>query len=124
MKLRTLPSSSALSRALSRALTSSTATPSTPPQCESAFPSKTVTVANFESSLAELRHHVRSSDFVAIDLEMTGVTSSPWRDSFQFDRSDVRYLKVRDSASRFAVVQFGVCPFRWDSSNQSFVAYP
>lgn len=55
---------------------------------------------------------------------MTGVTSSPWRDSFQFDRSDVRYLKVRDSASRFAVVQFGVCPFRWDSSNQSFVAYP
>ncbi|CAK8565755.1 unnamed protein product [Lathyrus sativus] len=115
--------SPALSRALSRALTSSTAA-TTPSQCESAFPLKMVTVANFEPSLAELRHHVRSSDFVSIDLEMTGVTSSPWRESFKFDRSDVRYLKIRDSASRFAVVQFGVCPFRWDSSNQSFVAYP
>ncbi|KAJ1441229.1 Ribonuclease CAF1 [Sesbania bispinosa] len=119
MKPHKLPSS-ALSRALSRALSSSTASP----QCGSAFPLKTVTTANFEPSLAELRRHVRSSDFVAIDLEMTGVTSAPWRESLEFDRSDVRYLKVRDSASRFAVVQFGVCPFRWESSNDSFVAYP
>lgn len=111
----------ALPRALSRALTTATSAASQP---GSAFPLKTVTTANFEASLAELRHHVRASDFVAIDLEMTGVTSAPWRESFEFDRSDVRYLKVRDSAQKFAVVQFGVCPFRWDPSNSSFIAYP
>ncbi|KAL5548636.1 hypothetical protein UlMin_003867 [Ulmus minor] len=112
----------ALSRALSRALISSSASPVT--ETETAFPLKQVTRSNFEPALAELRRHVGAADFVAIDLEMTGVTSAPWRESFEFDRSDVRYLKVKDSAEKFAVVQFGVCPFRWDSSKQCFVAYP
>ncbi|KAH7689053.1 Ribonuclease CAF1 protein [Dioscorea alata] len=85
---------------------------------------KKVTKANFESTLEDLRTRVREADFVAIDLEMTGVTSAPWRECFEFDRSDVRYLKVKDSAEKFAVVQFGVCPFRWDSSRGSFLAYP
>ncbi|RDX61631.1 Poly(A)-specific ribonuclease PARN, partial [Mucuna pruriens] len=126
MKPHKLPSR-LLSRALARALsstTTTTTTTTTSPQCGSAFPLKTVTTANFEPSLAELRRHLRSSDFVAIDLEMTGVTSAPWRESVEFDRSDVRYLKVRDSAAKFAVVQFGVCPFRWDPSNHSFIAHP
>ncbi|XP_057723600.1 poly(A)-specific ribonuclease PARN isoform X1 [Arachis stenosperma] len=118
---RKLSLSLSLSRALSRALTTATAAAS---QSGSAFPLKTVTTKNFEASLSELRDHVRTSDFVAIDLEMTGVTSAPWRESFEFDRSDVRYLKVRDSAHKFAVIQFGVCPFRWDSSNHYFIAYP
>lgn len=61
---------------------------------------------------------------MAVDLEMTGVTSAPWRESFDFDSSDVSYLKVKDSAGKFAVVQFGVCPFRWDSSQKSFIAHP
>lgn len=61
---------------------------------------------------------------MAVDLEMTGVTSAPWRESFEFDRSDVRYLKVKDSAEKFAVVQVGVCPFRWDSAKGSFIAHP
>ncbi|XP_072979319.1 poly(A)-specific ribonuclease PARN isoform X1 [Typha angustifolia] len=83
-----------------------------------------VTRSNFEPALDNLRVLVREADFVAIDLEMTGVTSAPWRDAFEFDRSDVRYLKVKDSAEKFAVVQFGVCPFRWDASKVSFVAHP
>ncbi|KAL2247704.1 poly(A)-specific ribonuclease PARN [Sesamum indicum] len=85
---------------------------------------KNVTKSNFEPALAELRHHVREADFVAVDLEMTGVTSAPWRESFEFDRSDIQYLKIKDSAEKFAVVQFGVCPFRWDPHSRSFVAHP
>ncbi|CAN0896836.1 Poly(A)-specific ribonuclease PARN [Linum grandiflorum] len=104
-----------LTRALSRAYSSSPTT---------SFPLKHVTKSNFESSLAELTTHVRAADFVAIDLEMTGVTSSAWRESFEFDRPDVRYLKVKDSADKFAVVQFGVSPFRWDPQRDSFVAHP
>ncbi|WOL12099.1 poly(A)-specific ribonuclease PARN [Canna indica] len=85
---------------------------------------KKVTRSNFEAALEDLRTRVRESDFVAVDIEMTGVTSAPWRDSFEFDRSDVRYLKLKDSAEKFAVVQFGVCPFRWEASQSSFVAHP
>ncbi|KAL5974364.1 hypothetical protein ACLOJK_031028 [Asimina triloba] len=83
-----------------------------------------VTRSNFESSLEDLRHHVRAADFVSFDIEMTGVTSAPWRESLEFDRSDIRYLKVKDSAEKFAIVQFGVCPFRWDGQNESFIAHP
>ncbi|KAL6553364.1 hypothetical protein OROGR_007206 [Orobanche gracilis] len=85
---------------------------------------KNVTKSNFEPTLAELRRHVREADFVSIDLEMTGITSAPWRESFEYDRFDVQYLKIKDSAEKFAVVQFGVCPFRWDSHGHSFVAHP
>ncbi|EOY12009.1 Poly(A)-specific ribonuclease PARN isoform 1 [Theobroma cacao] len=110
-----------LSRVLSRAFFSNTSTSASP---SPTFPLKHVTRSNFDSALVELRSHVRAADFVAIDLEMTGVTSAPWRESFEFDRFDIRYLKVKDSAEKFAVVQFGVCPFRWDSLKQSFIAHP
>ncbi|KAL1563012.1 poly(A)-specific ribonuclease [Salvia divinorum] len=85
---------------------------------------KNVTKSNFEPTLAELRRHVREADFVSIDLEMTGITSAPWREIFEFDRPDIQYLKVKDSAQKFAVLQFGVCPFRWDQHSTSFVAHP
>ncbi|KAG6423875.1 hypothetical protein SASPL_114280 [Salvia splendens] len=85
---------------------------------------KNVTKSNFEPALAELRRYVREADFVSIDLEMTGITSAPWREIFEFDRPDIQYLKVKDSAHKFAVVQFGVCPFRWDQHSTSFVAHP
>lgn len=103
-----------------RPLSSSTSSSS----AKTSFAIKNVTKSNFESTLAELRRHVRDADFVAIDLEMTGVTSAPWRESFEFDRFDIRYLKLKDSAEKFAIVQFGVCPFRWDSSKNSFIAHP
>ncbi|KAK6154478.1 hypothetical protein DH2020_008726 [Rehmannia glutinosa] len=76
---------------------------------------KNVTKSNFEPALAELRRHVREADFVSIDLEMTGVTSAPWRESFEFDRLDIQYLKIKDSAEKFAVVQFG------DGSSSEFL---
>ncbi|OMO83755.1 Ribonuclease CAF1 [Corchorus capsularis] len=110
-----------LSRVLPRAF-STTATNASAPS--PTFPLKHVTRSNFDSTLVELRSHVRAADFVAIDMEMTGVTSAPWRESFEFDRFDIRYLKVKDSAEKFAVLQFGVCPFHWDSLKKSFIAHP
>ncbi|KAK2999576.1 hypothetical protein RJ639_024324 [Escallonia herrerae] len=99
-------------RALSRTLTlaSTRAFCTSPPT--SNFALKNVTKSNFDAALGELRRHVRDADFVSIDLEMTGITSAPWRELFEFDRFDVRYLKVKDSAEKFAAVQFGFCPFR------------
>uniref|UniRef100_A0A453C689 Uncharacterized protein n=1 Tax=Aegilops tauschii subsp. strangulata TaxID=200361 RepID=A0A453C689_AEGTS len=85
---------------------------------------KQVTRGNLAEALEELRARVRDAAFVGIDLEMSGVTSAPWRDTFELDRADVRYLKLRDSAKRFAVLQLGVCPFRWDPAKSAFVAHP
>lgn len=80
--------------------------------------------SNFPSALEELRVLIRDAHFIAIDLEMTGVTSAPWRENFEFDTFNVRYSKLKDSAEKFAVVQFGVCPFRWDNANAQFLAHP
>jgi len=119
-KLAKIRAFSLSSSTLIRTLTTS----SSPLTLTSSFSLKNVTKSNFEQTLVDLAGHVRAADFVAVDLEMTGVTSSPWRESFEIDRHDVRYLKVKDSAEKFAVVQFGVCPFRWDPLKLSFVAHP
>uniref|UniRef100_A0A2C9WRP7 Uncharacterized protein n=1 Tax=Manihot esculenta TaxID=3983 RepID=A0A2C9WRP7_MANES len=87
-------------------------------------PLKHVTKSNFEFALSELKSHVGAADFVTIDLEMTGVTSAPWRESLEFDRFDVRYLKAKDSAEKFSIIQFSVCPFRRDDHRHSFIAHP
>ncbi|KAK1321170.1 Poly(A)-specific ribonuclease PARN [Acorus calamus] len=42
----------------------------------------------------------------------------------KFDSLDVGYLKVKDSAERFVVVHFSVCPFRWEPSKDSFIVHP
>ncbi|XP_051133629.1 poly(A)-specific ribonuclease PARN isoform X2 [Andrographis paniculata] len=94
------------------------------PPAEADVALKHVTKSNFEQALNELRGDVKHADFVSIDLEMTGITSAPWRECFNFDRPDIQYLKIKDSAEKFAVVQFGVCPFRWDSNSNAFIAYP
>ncbi|XP_057816544.1 poly(A)-specific ribonuclease PARN [Cryptomeria japonica] len=83
-----------------------------------------VTRGNFKVALEGLRGLIRDADFIAIDLEMSGLTSAPWRDSFEFDTLEVRYSKLADSARNFAVLQFGVCPFRWDSTSAHFFAHP
>ncbi|XP_047066896.1 poly(A)-specific ribonuclease PARN [Lolium rigidum] len=85
---------------------------------------KQVTRGNLSEALEELRARVRDAAFVGLDLEMSGVTSAPWRDTFELDRADVRYLKLRDSAQRFAALQLGICPFRWDPAKSAFVAHP
>ena len=90
----------------------------------SGVPVKQVTRGNLAEALDELRGRVREAAFVGLDLEMSGVTSAPWRDTFQLDRDDVRYFKLRDSAERFAALQLGVCPFRWDPAKSAFVAHP
>ena len=114
-------------RALSKTLTLASQTrslcSSTTTSSPSTFSLKNVTKSNFESVLGDLRCLVRVADFVSINLEMTGVTSAPWRESLDCDRFDVRYLKAKDSAVKFAIVQFGVCPFLWDRSKQSFVSH-
>ncbi|XP_078165665.1 polynucleotidyl transferase, ribonuclease H-like superfamily protein [Carex rostrata] len=87
---------------------------------------KQVRVDNFAASLEALRPLISQAVFVAVDAEMTGISSAPWRNFFEWDSSAVRFLKLRDSASRFTILQFGVCPFTIHPSNSGFslLAHP
>jgi poly(A)-specific ribonuclease len=126
--LRAPPSNPLLSRLLPSYSSSSSSLPSTGGVGDDAGGSevavKQVTRGNLAEALEELRARVRDAAFVGLDLEMSGVTSAPWRDTIELDRADVRYLKLRDSAQRFAALQLGVCPFRWDPDKSAFVAHP
>lgn len=99
----------------------SSSTSSAPPTSK---PINRVMRATFESAPEMLRTSVREADFLEVDLEMSGITSAPWREALEFDWPDVRYLKGKGSAEKFSVVQFSVCPFRWDSAQVAFVAQP
>lgn len=83
-----------------------------------------VTKANFREACEQLLAHLQTADFVALDFEMTGVETAPWRRHSELDTCETRYQHIKNSAESFAVWQCGVCPFKWDESGQKFVAYP
>ncbi|CAM6066538.1 unnamed protein product [Sphagnum tenellum] len=78
-----------------------------------------VTKRNFEDAYEQLKGHLQKADFVAIDLEMTGVESTMWRRNLEMDACETRYQNLKHSAEKFAVWQCGVCPFKWDETARS-----
>jgi poly(A)-specific ribonuclease len=83
-----------------------------------------VTKRNFEDAYEQLKGHLQKADFVAIDLEMTGVESTMWRRNLEMDTCETRYQNLKHSAEKFAVWQCGVCPFKWDETGKKFIAFP
>ncbi len=83
-----------------------------------------VTKRNFEDTYEQLKGHLQKADFVAIDLEMTGVESTMWRRNLEMDTCETRYQNLKHSAEKFAMWQCGVCPFKWDETGKKFIAFP
>ncbi|CAK9206078.1 unnamed protein product [Sphagnum jensenii] len=83
-----------------------------------------VTKRNFVEAYEQLKRHLQVADFVAIDLEMTGVESTVWRRHQEMDTCEIRYQNLKHSAEKFAVWQCGVCPFKWDQTGKKFIAFP
>ncbi|KAG0616179.1 hypothetical protein M758_5G096300 [Ceratodon purpureus] len=83
-----------------------------------------VTRRNFAESLEQLKGQLSGADFVAVDLEMTGVESTKWRRNLELDSYETRYQNLKHSAEKFAVWQCGVCPFKWNAEQKKWVAYP
>ncbi|KAH9550739.1 hypothetical protein CY35_10G087300 [Sphagnum magellanicum] len=83
-----------------------------------------VSKRNFGEAYEQLKGYLQKADFVAIDLEMTGVESTMWRRNLEMDTCETRYQNLKHSAEKFAVWQCGVCPFRWDESGKKFIAFP
>ncbi|KAI3977808.1 hypothetical protein MKX01_040553 [Papaver californicum] len=89
---------------------------------------KQVTKSNFKESLAELKTHIQNSDFIATSSKKTGGFSSPWRKVLPFlDTPEIAYLKSKDVAEKFQLLQIVVCPFTLTHSTGSttkVVAHP
>jgi poly(A)-specific ribonuclease len=78
-----------------------------------------VVKSNFESALQLFEDLLPRCQFLAFDLEMTGVRGRPetWGDN-----GELRYAKLRRVATTFSIIQVGVCLFV--PREDEFIAYP
>ena len=67
-----------------------------------------VVKTNFSQIIPQFEHHLRQASFVAFDLEFTGIRGKPelWTDSVP-----ARYLKMKQIASQYSIIQVGVSLF-------------
>ncbi|KAJ2080453.1 hypothetical protein H4R24_003064 [Coemansia sp. RSA 988] len=72
-----------------------------------------VTKDNFEKALKEFEAAVTQSDFVAMDMEMTGLYETKELQPNRLDTLDERYAKLKRSVELYGVIQVGVCLFTW-----------
>lgn len=67
---------------------------------------------NFEEVLPEVLEAIEGSSFISIDFEMTGIslTDPAFRTNYG-DTPQERYAKMRPVASRYNIIQLGLCTF-------------
>lgn len=78
-----------------------------------------VTKDNFSNLLPSILHHIKDAEFITFDTELTGLTTSPGSRYFYYDDPNDRYRKLKDSATSFGVLQFGLCAFKPNGSSSS-----
>lgn len=66
---------------------------------------------NFFEKLPLIEKSICDADFIAIDLEMTGIKSETR--VYSFDSSQKGYQKMITAASKYSITQIGLCPFKW-----------
>ena len=74
-----------------------------------------VTLKNFEEVLPKVKRAIELADFLSFDLELTGLHWDKESEPTIMDDLPTRYQKVRETASNFAIIQFGLCCFSRDS---------
>ncbi len=79
---------------------------------------------NTLAAIAAFCASLPGASFVALDLELTGLTTHDFAQGSYADNLQARYLKLRDSARSFAMTQFGVCVFRPKDGGCGFEALP
>lgn len=81
-----------------------------------------VSKGNFGSLLPSILHHIKEADFVAFDTELTGLTTGSASRYFYYDDIPERYRKLRDSATNFGVLQFGLSAWKASSAGDRFTS--
>ncbi|KAJ3061087.1 hypothetical protein HDU99_005676, partial [Rhizoclosmatium hyalinum] len=73
------------------------------------------------SSLPLLRQAIKTCDFIAVDTELSGLHRVASEGPHGSDTAQVRYEKLKASSQAFAILQFGVATFTWDSTIKKYV---
>lgn len=84
-----------------------------------------VTKLNFYEEYDKIVALINESQFVSFDCEMTGINveGDEYRHKRE-DNADERYLKMKHIASRFSLIQFGLCCYVLDKNDNKLKAYP
>jgi hypothetical protein len=82
-----------------------------------------VSQLNFDKVLPQVLADIASASCIAIDTELTGLTTESGLRPHTFDSIDSRYACLRNAA-KFGVIQYGVCPFIADPDTGAFIAKP
>ncbi|XP_077299872.1 poly(A)-specific ribonuclease PARN-like [Arctopsyche grandis] len=77
-----------------------------------------VTRHNFFELLPEIEAAIDASDFLSIDGEFTGLSSTNAINTF--DTPAECYQHFKTSSKDFLLIQFGLSTFRWDAKSQSY----
>ncbi|PKC73561.1 CAF1-domain-containing protein [Rhizophagus irregularis] len=78
---------------------------------------------NFHELFPIVQEAIEGADFIAIDTELTGLNESIERIK-TFDDPQSRYTKVRIAATKFLIIQFGICTFTYSEAENTFIARP
>ncbi|KAI5787357.1 CAF1 family ribonuclease-domain-containing protein [Pyronema domesticum] len=73
--------------------------------------------------LREIKAEIKKADFVSIDLEFSGVSKTPSPHGRKHTLEE-RYQQSKEAASKYQVLQLGICIVRFDKKEQSFIARP
>ncbi|KAJ1799413.1 hypothetical protein LPJ59_001845 [Coemansia sp. RSA 2399] len=72
-----------------------------------------VTRENFKTALSEFKRAIEACDFVAMDMEMTGLYENREQQPNRMDTKEERYAKLKRGVETYGVIQVGICMFTW-----------
>ncbi|CAJ0834953.1 15285_t:CDS:2, partial [Entrophospora sp. SA101] len=87
------------------------------------YQSMDILKSNFKELLPSIEESILNCDFVAIDTELTGLSERVERIK-SFDDPVSRYNKVRIAATKFLIIQFGLCTYTYSHTEDCFIAKP
>ena len=83
-----------------------------------------VTKDGFAAAALALEEKLATADFVAVDCDMTGITDNDLTKPQINDTPSLRYSKCSKIASKFQLMQVGVCPFHSTEDGKHYVGTP
>lgn len=101
-----------------------------------------ITQSNFEDQLPLVKQSIETAEFISIDTEFSGkhficdgvtiidesvdigYTCGIQDRPHDFETVEERYCKIKELVEQFAMLQYGICTFHWDSVNKKYQARP
>ncbi|CAM1310624.1 PARN (predicted) [Pycnogonum litorale] len=77
-----------------------------------------VTRSNFKNNLESIAESISEASFISFDGEFTGLSQGKGINAF--DTPEERYLKLKEGATNFLLIQFGLCAFKYDSKKKMY----